>query len=105
MLHLPRTVLFSFLLVMMLGAFVAGIPVAVLPVNGQVISDDCKNDIESYLLEVDKNTTAEIVIYVLDSLYGHGITKDGTEINDITQLGVYIFNELPLDTPLSLIHI
>jgi len=99
MLQLPRTVLFSFLLVMMLGAFVAAIPAAVLPVNGQVISDDWKNDIESYLLEVDKNTTAEIVIYVLDSLYGHGITKDGTEISDITQLGVYIFNELSLDTP------
>ena len=99
MFHLPRTVLFSFLLVMILGAFVAAIPAAVLPVDGQVISDDWKNDIESYLLEVDKNTTAEIVIYVLDSLFGHGITKDGTEINDITQLGVYIFNELPLDTP------
>ena len=99
MLHLPRTVLFSFLLVIILAAFVAAIPAAVLPVDGQVISDEWQNDIESYLLEVDKNTTAEIVIYVLDSLYGHGITKDGTEINDITQLGVYIFNELPLDTP------
>jgi len=99
MLHLPRTILFSFLLVMVLGAFVAAIPVAVLPVNGQVISDNWKSDIESYLLEVDKNTTAEIVIYVVDSLYGHGIGKDGTELNDIVQLGVYIFNELPLDTP------
>jgi uncharacterized protein len=99
MLHLPRTVLFSFLLVMILGAFVTAIPAAVLPVDGQVLSDDWKNDVEYYLLEVDKNTTAEIAIYVVDSLYGHGITKDGTEINDITQLGVYIFNELPLDTP------
>ena len=87
------------MLVMILGAFVAAIPAAVLPVDGQVISDEWKNDIESYLLEVDTNTTAEVVIYVLDSLYGHGITKDGIEINDITQLGVYIFNELPLDTP------
>ena len=99
MLHLPRTILFSFLLLMIFGAFVAAIPAAVLPVNGQVLSDDWKDDIESYLLEVDKNITAEIVIYIVDSLYGHGITKDGTEINDITQLGVYIFNELPLDTP------
>jgi uncharacterized protein len=99
MLSVPRTILFSFLLVTVLAALVAAIPAAVLPVNGQVISDEWKNDIESYLQEVDTNTTAEIVVYVVDSLYGHGITKDGTEINDIVQLGVYIFNELPLDTP------
>jgi len=97
--HLPRTILFSFLAVMVLATFVGSIPVAVLPVNGQVISDDWKRDIEEYLLDVDINTTAEIVIYVVDSLYGHGIVKDGLEINDIVQLGVYIFNELPLDTP------
>jgi uncharacterized protein len=78
-----------------MGAF----PDFVEPVNGQVISDEWKTDIEEYLLEIDKNTTAEIVIYVVDSLYGHGITKDGTEINDITQLGVHIFNEIALDTP------
>ncbi|MCW4014774.1 MAG: TPM domain-containing protein [Candidatus Bathyarchaeota archaeon] len=95
---MPRTPLFSFLLVMVLASLVS-IPVSVVPVNGQVISDDWKYDIESYLLDVDTNTTAEIVIYVVDSLYGHGITKDGVEINDIVQLGVYIFNELPLDTP------
>ena len=97
--HLPRTILFSVLGVMVLAAFVGSIPVAVLPVNGQVIPDDWKRDIEEYLLEIDINTTAEIVIYVVDSLFGHGITKDGTEINDIVQLGVYIFNEFPLDTP------
>jgi uncharacterized protein len=99
MLSVPRKALLPFLLVIILAAFVGTIPAAVLPVNGQVISDDWKNDIESYLLEVDKNTTAEIVIYVVDSLYGHGIRKDGTEINEIVQLGVYIFNDLPLDTP------
>jgi uncharacterized protein len=95
----PRTILFSFLSVMILASFVTTIPSAVLPVSGQVISDDWKNEIEQYLLDVDKNTTAEIVVYVVDSLYGHGIKKDGTEINDIVQLGVHIFNELPLDTP------
>ena len=99
MLSVLRKALFPFLAVVILAAFVGTIPAAVPSVNGQVISDDWKSDIESYLLEVDKNTTAEIVIYVLDSLYGHGITKDGTELNDIVQLGVYIFNELPLDTP------
>ncbi len=88
-----------FLLVMIFAIILGTIPVAVLPVNGQVISEDWKNDIESYLQHVDTNTTAEIVIYVVNSFYGHGITNDGSEINDIVQLGVYIFNELPLDTP------
>lgn len=82
-----------------IASFVVAFPATVSPVNGQVISDDWRNEIESYLLEVDTNTTAEIIIYVLDSLYGHGIAKDGVEINDKVQLGVYIFNELALDTP------
>ena len=99
MLGVPRKILFPFLLVIILAPFVVAIPAAVVPVNGQVISDDWKFDIEEYLLEIDKNTTAEIVIYVVDSLYGHGITKDGAEINEIFQLGVYIFNELALDAP------
>ena len=99
MLRLPRTFLFSFLSVLILASFLAAIPGVVRPVNGQVISDDWKNYIESYLLEVDTNTTAEIVIYVIDSLYGHGIKKDGVEINEKVQLGVHIFNELELDTP------
>ena len=99
MLSVPRNALFLVLLVLVLASFVCVVPDAVLPVEGQVISDDWRSDIEEYLLEVDKNTTAEIVIYVVDSLYGHGIMKDGTELNDKVQLGVYIFNELPLDTP------
>jgi uncharacterized protein len=99
MLSLPRKALLPFLAVIILATFIGTVPAAVLPVNGQLISDDWKSDIEEYLLEVDKNTTAEIVIYVVDSLYGHDIKKDGTELNDIVQLGVYIFNELPLDTP------
>ncbi|WGM89851.1 MAG: TPM domain-containing protein [Candidatus Bathyarchaeum tardum] len=97
--NIPQIILFSFLSVTILVSFFVVIPTAVLPVNGQVISDDWKGYLESYLLEVDENTTAEIVIYVLDSLYGHGIMKDGVEINDKVQLGVYIFNELELDTP------
>ena len=95
----PRAFLFSFLLVTILASLFIAIPSAIVPVNAQVISDDWKNEIEAYLLEVDKNTTAEIVIYVIDSLYGHGIMKDGVEINDMVQLGVYIFNELELETP------
>ena len=99
MLRWLHAILFSFMLLIIFASFLAVIPVIILPVDGQIISEDWENNIEEYLLEIDKNTTAEIVIYVLDSLYGHGILKDGVEINDKTQLGVYIFNELPLDTP------
>lgn len=99
MLHLPRNLLFSVLSTIILASFLVAIPVAVLPVEAQVFWDGWDADIEEYLLEVDFNTTAEIVVYVVDSLYDHGIKKDGTEINDIVELGVYIFNELPLDTP------
>lgn len=94
-----REVFSSFLLAIILMVFIILVPVSVIPVNGQVLSEDWKNDIKRFLLEVDENTTAEIVVYILDSLYGHGIEKDGIEINDKVQLGVYIFNELPLDTP------
>lgn len=99
MLPVRRKVLFPFIVVIILSSFVCTIPIAVLPVNGQVISEEWRSEIEAYLLEVDKNTTAEIVIYVVESLYGHGIMKDGIELNEKVQLGVYIFNELPLDTP------
>ena len=99
MLQLSRSVLFSFLSLIVLAAFVGTIPNVVQTGEAQVISEDWRIDIEQYVLEVDKNTTAEIVIYVVDSLYGHGIEKDGTEINDLVQLGVYIFNDMELYTP------
>lgn len=73
--------------------------VAVLPVDAQVVPQQWKDSIEGYLRQVDANTTAEIVVFVVDSLWGHNIEKEGSEIHDITQLGVYIFNEMPLDTP------
>jgi uncharacterized protein len=69
------------------------------PVNAQIVSDDWRYDIESYLREIDVNTTAEIVVYLVSSLTGHGIANNGRELNEIVELGVYIFNELPLDTP------
>ena len=96
---LSRDSLFSFLLVIIVTAFVTTIPYNVFSVKGQVISEEWRSDIESYLLDVDMNTTAEIVVYVVDSLYSHGIKNDETELNDIVKLGVYIFNEMVLDTP------
>lgn len=96
---LSRDTFFSFLLVIIVVASVTTIPCAVLSVRGQVISEEWRSNIESYLIDVDMNTTAEIVVYIVDSLDGHGIKKDETELNDIVQLGVYIFNEMELDTP------
>ena len=51
------------------------------------------------MLDVDSRTSAEIVVYFVDSLWVHWIEKDGSEINEIVSLGVFIFNELALDVP------
>jgi len=99
MISIRSKALLSFLSLIILASFLCATPALVWPAKGQVLSDDWENEIKEYLLEIDKNTTAEIVVYIVDSLYGHGIMKEGTELNDIVQLGVYIFNELPLDTP------
>jgi hypothetical protein len=75
------------------------LPMLVLPVQGYLVPLEWIDEIEYYALQVDEDTTAEIVVVVLQSLAGHGITNgDGSEITDIIQLGVYIFNELPLET-------
>jgi hypothetical protein len=75
------------------------LPIIVLPIQGYLIPLEWIDEIEYYALQVDENTTAEIVVVVLQSLTGHGITgESGNEITDIVQLGVYIFNELPLET-------
>ncbi len=71
-----------------------------LPAQAEVVTAEWVTKIETYLSEVDSNTTAEIVVFVIQSLVGHGIKdEDGYEITDIVQLGVYIFNDLSLDTP------
>jgi uncharacterized protein len=62
-----------------------------------IISDDYKTLIDDYVRRVDANTTAEIVIYTIPSFVGHGITKDGQEIQDRDVLANYIFNEVSLD--------
>jgi uncharacterized membrane protein YgcG len=62
------------------------------------VDSDWVDNIQSAALEIDTNTTAEIVVCVFPSLNGHGIKdSSGSEINDIVKLGVYIFNDLPLD--------
>jgi len=86
-----RKVISALLVVTLLSFFV-------LPINANVVSGEWATKINDYLLQVDRNTTAEIVVFVLQSLRGHDIRKDGSEINEIVKLGVYIFNEMPLNT-------
>ncbi|HEX2558075.1 MAG TPA: TPM domain-containing protein [Nitrososphaera sp.] len=62
-----------------------------------IISDSYESLIDDYVRRVDDNTTAEIVIYTIPSFAGHGIKKDGQEIQDRDMLANYIFNEVPLD--------
>jgi hypothetical protein len=75
------------------------LPLLVIPAQGYLIPVEWIDEIEYYALQVDHDTTAEIVVVVLQSLTGHEVTDgDGNEISDIVKLGVYIFNELPLET-------
>ena len=71
-----------------------------LPANAEIVEVEWVTKMETYLSGVDTNTTAEIVVFVVSSLVGHGIKdSEGFEINEIVQLGVHIFNKLALDTP------
>jgi uncharacterized protein len=70
----------------------------VFPTKAYIVDSNWVDSIESYAINIDANTTAEIVVCVFQSLYGHGIKDNsGQEINDIVQLGVYVFNDMPLD--------
>lgn len=67
--------------------------------RAQIVDNSWVDSIESYCQDVDANTTAEIVVCVFPSLYGHGLKdSSGNEISDIVQLGVHIFNDEPLET-------
>jgi uncharacterized protein len=60
------------------------------------------NEVDEILLDdyarmVDDVTTAEIVVYTIPDFVGHGIRKDGQEIQDRDMLANYIFNEVPLE--------
>lgn len=62
-----------------------------------VISATEKKTIDSYLRRLDDATTTEIVIYTIPSFVGHGIKKDGVEIQSRDALANYIYNEVTLD--------
>ena len=70
----------------------------VFPAKAYIVDSTWVDSIESYAIDIDANTTAEIIVCVFQSLYGHEIKdRSGQEINDIIPLGVYIFNDMPLD--------
>ena len=62
-----------------------------------VIDSNYESVIEGYLRAVDEATSAEIIIYTIPSFIGHGIKKDGHEINDRDLLANFLFNEVTLD--------
>ena len=62
-----------------------------------VISAGEERTIDSYLRRLDDATTNEIVIYTIPSFVGHGIKKDGIEIQTRDALANYIYNEVTLD--------
>lgn len=63
---------------------------------------DIINEVDEILLDdfarmVDDVTAAEIVVYTIPDFVGHGIRKDGQEIQDRDMLTNYIFNEVSLE--------
>ncbi|MGF3522377.1 MAG: TPM domain-containing protein [Candidatus Bathyarchaeia archaeon] len=84
--------------IFLLALILASALYAVQPSACSLVEADWVEKIESYARGVDANTTAEIVVCVFSSLYGHGVKdSSGAEIHDIVKLGVQIFNEEPLE--------
>lgn len=65
--------------------------------RAEVITPEYRQIIDAYLRGLDDATTNEIVIYTIPSFVGHGIKKDGIELQDRDMLANYIYNELTLD--------
>jgi uncharacterized protein len=65
--------------------------------DADIISSDYEALLDQYARQLDDSTTAEIVVYTIPSFAGHGITKDGIEIQERDMLANFIFNEVPLD--------
>ncbi len=62
-----------------------------------ILSAGYEGLLDEYVRRLDDTTTAEVVVYTIPSFIGHGIKKDGQEIQDRDMLANYIFNELSLD--------
>jgi uncharacterized protein len=62
-----------------------------------IINEKYENLLDNYLRQLDDSTTAEVIVYTIPGFTGHGIMKDGQEIQERDTLSNYIFNELYLD--------
>ncbi len=65
--------------------------------NADIIGADYETRIDRYVRELDDATTAEVVIYTIPSFVGHGIAKNGQELQERDMLANFIFNEVSLD--------
>lgn len=65
--------------------------------KANIISPHYEELLNDYSRQVDKTTSAEIVVFTIPGFIGHGIVKDGIEIQDRDSLSNFIFNELSLD--------
>jgi hypothetical protein len=91
-LQTKRVLALAFILLLIMPTFFIG------STKASIVESDWVDNIQSAAYDVDLNTTAEIVVCVFPSLYGHGIKdSSGSEINDIVKLGVHILNDEPLE--------
>lgn len=65
--------------------------------RAEILNEKYRIMMDNYLRQLDDSTAAEIVVYTIPSFVGHGIKKNGQEIQDRDTLANYIFNEVPLD--------
>jgi len=89
-------ILCSMMLLVPIGVYAESRPNYVYD-NADMISPTAEMEIEEYLRNLDANTSNEIIIYTIESFTGHGITKDGMEIQERDMLANYIFNDYPLN--------
>lgn len=65
--------------------------------KADIISPYYEELLNAYSRQVDKATSAEIIVFTIPGFAGHGIMKDGIEIQERDSLSNFIFNELSLD--------
>ncbi len=65
--------------------------------KANIISPHYEELLNDYSRQVEKTTSAEIIVFTIPGFIGHGIMKDGLEIQDRDSLSNFIFNELSLD--------
>lgn len=65
--------------------------------RANIISAYYEELLNDYSRQVDETTSAEIIVYTIPGFIGHGIMKEGIEIQDRDTLSNFIFNELSLD--------